>query len=59
MFFHTSGSKPNYDKPQKMGRRFFRTHESGSLAGATHYYFEITLGSTLGSLWDDVWFTFG
>ena len=29
-FFHSSGSKPNYDKPQKMGRLFSRKYEFGT-----------------------------
>ena len=27
LFFHSSGSKPNYDKPQKTGRLFSRKYE--------------------------------
>ena len=30
MFFHTSGSKPNYDKPQKTDRLFSRKYEFGT-----------------------------
>ena len=29
-FFHSSGSKPNYDKPQKMSRLFSRKYEFGT-----------------------------
>ena len=29
-FFHSSGSKRNYDKPQKTGRLFLRKYEFGT-----------------------------
>ena len=29
-FFHSSGSKPNYDKPQKTGRLLSRKYEFGT-----------------------------
>ena len=33
LFFHSSGSKPNCDKPQKMGRLFSLKYEFGTPVG--------------------------